>query len=241
MIPANRINSAALGLLKFYPAPNAPGYKQNYQAPITTTQNSDNINARLNQTINTKNRLNGGISYMGNNNANPNIFGFLDSGTGRNMNTNISWGHNFQTRLINNLRYTFSRSRNLTTPFFANRENLAAELGILGTSQEARNWGPPTLSFTNYSGLSDGNSALTRNQTSNVGDSLIWIKGVHNITLGVDYRRQQINRQSDPNARGQYTFNGAATAGPAPCETSEGKKCPPTGFDFADFLLGTPA
>jgi hypothetical protein len=235
VIPTNRINSASLGLLKFYPAPNAPGYKQNYQAPITTVQNSDNINARLNQTINTKNRLNGGISYQGNDNANPNIFGFLDSGTGRNMNTNISWGHNFQTRLINNLRYTFSRSRNLTTPFFANRENVAAELGILGTSQEARNWGPPTLSFTNYSGLSDGNSALTRNQTSSAGDSLIWIKGVHNITMGVDYRRQQINRQSDPNARGQFTFTGLATA-----NVTNGAAAVGTGFDFADFLLGRP-
>ena len=60
VIPVNRINSASLGLLQYYPLPNAPGYKQNYQAPITTSQNSDNINTRVNQTINTKNRLNGG-------------------------------------------------------------------------------------------------------------------------------------------------------------------------------------
>jgi hypothetical protein len=236
VLPPNRINPAALGLLKFYPAPNAPGYKQNYQAAITTVQNSDNINARLNQTINTKNRLNGGIAYMGNNNNTPNIFGFLDSGTGRNMNANVAWGHNFSPRLINNLRYTFSRSRNLTTPFFADRENVAAELGILGTSQESRNWGPPTLSFTNYASLTDGNSALTRNQTSNMGDSIIWIKGVHNVTAGVDYRRQQINRQSDPNARGQFTFTGLATA-----SLLNGTAAAGTGFDFADFLLGTPA
>src|SRR6185369_3329659 len=170
--------------------------------------NSDNINTRLNQTINTKNRLNGGFSYMGSNNANPNLFGFLDSGNARNMNTNISWGHNFRPRLINNLRYSFSRSRNETLPFFAYRENVAANLGITGTSQEPRNWGPPTLSFTNYSGLNDGNSALTRNQTSSAGDSLIWIRGIHNMTFGFDYRRQQINRQSDPNARGQFTFTG---------------------------------
>jgi hypothetical protein len=89
VIPANRINSAALGLLKYYPLPNAPGYKQNYQAAITTSQNSDNVNARVNQTINQKNRVNGGFSYAGNNNANPNIFNFLDNGNGRNMNANI--------------------------------------------------------------------------------------------------------------------------------------------------------
>ena len=235
IIPTNRINPAALGLLKYYPAPNAPGYKQNYQAPITTSQNSDNVNTRVNQTINPKNRLNGGLSYQGSNNLNPNIFGFLDNGDGRSLNANVAWGHNFTTRLINNLRYTFSRSRNQTNPFFAFRENVAAELGINGTSQEARNWGPPTLSFTNYSGLNDANSALTRNQTSSVGDSLIFIKGVHNMTFGFDYRRLQINRQSDPNARGQFTFTGLNTA-----NVVNGAAAAGTGFDFADFLLGTP-
>ncbi len=236
LLPTNRINPAALGLIQYYPLPNAPGYKQNYQTPLTTIQNSDNFNGRWNQTINTKNRLNGGFAYMGSNNTNPNIFNFVDTGTGRNMNTNIAWGHNFSTRLINNLRYTFSRSRITTLPYFAYSQNIAAQLGINGTSQDPRNWGPPTLSFTNYSSLTDANSALTRNQTSNVGDSLIFIKGVHNITVGGDYRRQQINRQSDPNARGQFTFTGITTA-----NLVNGAAVPGTGFDFADFLLGTPA
>src|SRR5260370_20013419 len=62
-IPTHPINPVALGLLKYYPVPNAPGYKQNYQAPITTINNSDNLNARLNQTLNKKNRLSASIGY----------------------------------------------------------------------------------------------------------------------------------------------------------------------------------
>ena len=235
MIPSNRINSASLGLLKYYPNPNAPGYKQNYQAPITTINNSDNINSRLNQTISRKDRLSGGLGYMGSNNTTPNIFNFIDTGTARNITANVSWGHNFSTRLISNLRYNFSRSRNLLSPFFANRENVAAELGITGTSQAPQNWGPPNLSFTNYAGLSDAASSLTRNQTSGVGESLIWVHGVHNMTFGADYRRQQINRASDPNARGQFTFTGASTA-----NLVNGVAATGTGFDFASFLLGLP-
>ena len=50
---------------------------------------------------------------MGSNNTTPNIFDFIDTGTARNINANVAWGHNFSTRVINNLRYTFSRSRNL--------------------------------------------------------------------------------------------------------------------------------
>ena len=235
VIPADRINQASKGLVQYYPLPNFPGFRQNYQTAITNTQNSDNLNTRANQTINAKNRLNGGFNYMGSNSANPNVFGFLDSGEVRNMSANIAWGHNFSTRLINNLRYNFSRSRNAMLPFFAYQQNVAAELGINGTSQEPQNWGPPTLSFTNYAGLTDGNSSLVRNQTSAAGDSLIWIHGVHNITMGFDYRRQQLNRQSDPNARGQFTFTGLVTS-----NVVDGVAAPATGFDFADFLLGFP-
>jgi Carboxypeptidase regulatory-like domain len=236
VIPTNRISPIALGLLKYYPTinPAITVSKYDYQAPIVTVQNSDNINTRLSQTINAKNRLNGGIGYMGNNNTTPNIFNFIDTGTGRNINANISWGHNFSTRVISNLRYTFSRSRNLSSPFFAYKDNVAADLGITGTSQAPRNWGPPTLSFTNYGGLSDGNSALTRNQTSSVGESLIWVKGVHNMTFGADFRRQQFNRASDSNGRGAFTFTGLTTA-----NVVNGVAAIGTGFDFADFLLGS--
>ncbi len=233
LIPSTRINPVAAGLLKYYPNPNAPGYKNNYQAPITTIANSDNINSRLNQTLNAKNRINGGMGYQGNNSTTPNIYNFIDHGSARNITANVAWGHNFTNKLINNLRYNFSRARNTALPFFANTTNIEAALGITGTLQSPQNWGPPTLSFTNYSGLSDGANSLTRNQTSSVGDSLIFVRGVHNFTFGADYRRQQINRTSDPNARGQYTFTGLGTA-----NVVNGVATPATGFDFADFLLG---
>ena len=242
-IPGNTISPTQFDptsarLLQLYPKPNAPGYKNNYQIPITTVNNSDNLNSRLNQTITRKDRLNGGIGYMGSNNTTPNIFTFVDTGTGRNITANVAWSHNFTTRVINTLRYNFSRSRNLALPYFANTDTgsaLVDSLAIAGTSKAPQNWGPPTLSFTNSATLSDGASSLMRNQTSGVGDSLIWVRGVHNFTFGLDYRRQQINRTNDPNARGQYTFTGASTAtlvnGVAPVGA---------GYDFASFLLGRP-
>ena len=52
-----------------------------------------------------------------------------DNGAGRNLNANVSWGHNFNTRLINNLRYTFSRSRNLSSPFFGQSLSTAGGFG----------------------------------------------------------------------------------------------------------------
>ena len=237
VIPANLLDPTSLALLKYYPAPNAPGYRQNYQVGLTSVNNSDNVNSRLNQTIGQKDRLSGGFGYMGSNSTTPNIFNFVDTGAARNITTNVTWSHNFTTKAINSLRYSFSRSRNLTTPFFANNVNVEGPdgLNIPGTSQAPLNWGPPSLSFTNYSPLSDGAASLIRNQTSGVGDSLIWVHGVHNMTFGTDYRRQQLNRANDPNARGQFTSTGASTA-----DLVNGATAPRTGYDLASFLIGRP-
>lgn len=228
-IPTSRLDTTALALLKYYPRANLTGNRNNYQTPLVSTNNNDNFNARVNQTIGRKNRLSGGIGYQGGESVTPNIFDFTGTGSNRGLNVNAAWSHTIRATLINNLRYTFSRMRNTTTPYFAYRENVAAALGIAGTSQEPRNWGMPDLSFTNYSGLSDTNAALNRNQTSSVGSSLLWIRGSHNITIGADYRRQQMNRISDANARGTYTFTGSITAAGGA-----------GGWDLADFLLGRP-
>ena len=238
------INPITAQLLAFYPHANAPGTRQNYQVPITTTNNSDNLNARLNQTINSKNRLNGGLGYQGSNNSNPNMFSFVDTGKGHNWTANASWGHNFSSRLINNVTLNFSRANQQTLPFFAYKPG-ASDLNVNGSSLAPQNWGPPTLSFTNYAGLTDGNTSITKNQTSGVGENFIWVHGVHNLTFGADYRRQQINRNSDPNGRGQLTFNGTSTGlvqqvvdqttGATVNSVKTG-----TGYDLASFLLGLP-
>jgi hypothetical protein len=237
LIPANRINAAALGLVNYYPLPNAPGFTRNYSAPITSVANSDNVNARLMSiSITKKDRLSGGLGYMGSNSTTPNLFAFVDTGTTRSINTNAAWMHNFNTHVISNLRYTFSRSRSLMTPFFSDKENVEGALGITGASTDPINWGPPNLSFTSgINGLSDGAATLSRNQTSAVGESVIFVHNTHNFTFGGDFRRQQINPLSDANARGAFTFTGQTTS-----QIVNGVAAAGTGFDFADFMLGLP-
>src|SRR5262249_13309149 len=110
-IPTAQLNPIALSLMQYYPLPNAPGSRNNYQVPLTTVQNSDNLNTRLNYTLTKKDRINGGVGYQGSNSSSPNIFTFVDSNTGRALNANVAWSHNFSTRVISNLRYNFSRNR----------------------------------------------------------------------------------------------------------------------------------
>jgi hypothetical protein len=101
------------------------------------------------------------------------------------------------------------------------------------------------LGFTDFAGLTDGTASLTRAQTSNVTGTLMWIHGMHNMSWGAGYRRQQNNRDSNPSGRGSFTFNGYATSqlvtatNPATGAVTT-SVAPGTGFDMADFLLGTP-
>ncbi len=238
MIPSNRLNSAAISLLKFYPAPLASiiNGKYNYQIGTTSETNTDNVNIRLNHTINAKNQLSGGLGFQRSNGNNAgNIFQFLDANTGSGINANVGWTYRFTPTFFNTLRFTFSRSTSNATPYFAGLGvNVAAELGITGTDQNPLYWGPPSLSFSNFTGLSDGSPSENRNQTAAIAESVQRIRGTHTITTGADLRMQQFNPISQSNARGSMVFNGTLTTVPGATSALG------SGFDLADFLLGVP-
>jgi hypothetical protein len=138
--------------------------------------------------------------------------------------------------LLSNLRITFSRNSNDLLPFFAYGTDWARQLGINGTSTNPRDYGPPNLSFTNFGGLSDGTWQATRNQTASIGEGIIRAKGKRTLSFGVDYRRMQLNSHADQNARGTYAFSGLTTS----AFDDKGIPLANTGFDFADYLLGSP-
>ena len=236
VIPKTRLSRTALSLLQYFPSPNLTSASQNYQTSMNGLNKSQNLNGRLsNIRIGAKDRLNGGVGSQTSSSVTPNMFQFTDTGSGSGVNANLAWSHSFTSKLTNSLQYNFSHMRQESIPHFANGTDVAAELGISGTSRAAVDYGPPSLNFTNYGGLSDGNDSLSRNQTSSASDSLTWVHGAHNFSYGADYRRQQFNNFSDNNGRGAYTFNGFATSHIVNGVAESG-----TGYDLADFLLGMP-
>jgi len=224
-IPASRTAPQSTALLKFYPLPNFPdsaGY--NYQIPLVGISHQDDVQGRANKMLNRKHFVNGSFAYRNARSSGPNVFGFDDTGNTTGFNANANWRYMASQRLNFSLGYQFSRMTMRTTPYFANRQNVSGEAGITGNNQEPGNWGPPNLSFSSgIAGLSDAALSLTRNQTSGVSFTGLWMRRPHNITFGADFRRQQFNLLGQQNARGNFTFTGAAT-----------------GSDFADFLLGVP-
>ena len=225
IVPASRISPQAEALLRFYPLPNFAGSSgYNYQAPIQEGVHRDALQSRFTKTVSHRDQLFGSFSFESTRTDQPNLFGFLDTGSRLGINTGVTWSHRFTHQLFMNFGYRFSRLASRNTPYFANRENVSGEAGIMGNNQDPVNWGPPSLSFASgVTPLSDGLSSLDRNQTSAVSPAVLWSRGRHNVSFGGDFRRQEFNYLSQQDPRGTFAFTGAAT-----------------GSDFGGFLEGIP-
>ena len=243
VIPANRLSSAAQMLEAFYPLPNFGGNtRYNYQQALTSITNQSNINSRVSETINSKNQMSGNFAWQGSNGTSPSILlntngsPFVDTTNMTGINTGVTWTYHITTRLISNLRYNFSRSATNANPFFSNLENVSGLAGIQGNLQSAQFWGPPSLGFSSgFYGIGDSNPSRNHNNTNQVGDSLLWVHGSHNITGGLDFRRLDFNQFAQSNPRGSFSFTGGITG-----LTGASGAVNTTGFDYADFLLGYP-
>ncbi|MCS7315887.1 MAG: TonB-dependent receptor [Bryobacterales bacterium] len=235
-IPLPRMDPIARGLLEFFPLPNQPGTLQNYQYVTSNGSDSDQLAVRVMRPLSARDRLDFNLSAQWRKGTASQLYGFRDATSGRGLNLTGGWTHNVSRTTIWTLRANLSRNRNETLPYFAYKRDVAGELGILGVSRDPINYGPPNLNFTNFGDLTDASAAVRRNQQASLSPSLLLVRGRHNVSVGGEFRRVQINARTDQNARGSFTFTGLATS----AVDQAGQPQPGTGLDFADFLLGLP-
>jgi hypothetical protein len=244
-----QINPVAAGLLPYIPMPNLPGTYQNFHFITSANSSSDDLNIRINHSFGAalrgrrqgggrrgpQNNLTFGFHYHGSSaeltNPFPSVGGHTDV---RSFDIPISYVRSFG-KLTNVARFDFNRSRTRTQNLYAFVNNITGAVGIDGVSTNPFDWGLPSLSFTNFGGLQDVNPALLRDQTFTYSDNMIWTHGKHSWRWGGDFRRIQVNTETDSNARGSFIFTGLNTS-----QILNGQPVAGTGFDFADFLLGLP-
>jgi hypothetical protein len=225
IIPQTRISPQARSLLSLYPLPNFLSSTQyNYQIPVVFPTHQDSLQSRVNKQIGRKDQVFGLLAFQSTRSDSPSVFGFLDGTSSLGINTNANWRHTITPRLYLTLGAQFSRFAIKTTPFFANRQNISGEAGIMGNLQDPNNWGPPSLSFASgIASLSDGQFTSNRTQTSGFSAEMFYAHRAHNFTFGGDFTRQQYNILAQQDPRGGFSFTGAAA-----------------GNDFGGFLLGIP-
>ena len=237
-----QIDPISKGLLAYIPLPNLPGNAQNFRMVTSVNNSSDDLNIRVNRTLGAatpggrpggrgapRNNLTFGFHYHQSSAALTNPFPSVGgSTTVRSFDVPVSYARSWG-KLTNIVRVDFNRSRTRTQNLYAFVQDITGTLGITGVSSNPFDWGLPNLSFSNFASLQDINPQLLRNQTLTFTDNVIWNHGKHTWRWGGDFRRIQLNTETDSNARGSFIFTGLNTS-----ETSG------TGYDFADFLLGVP-
>ena len=221
-----QINPAAQALLQYIPLPNLPGSFQNFHFVTSTNNDSDDLNVRLNRSFGAapvrgrrgggrnapRNNLTFGFHYHGSNSNLTNPFPSVGGSTSvRSFDVPVSYTRSIG-KLTNIVRADFNRSRTSTQNLYAFNNDITGLLGIAGVSSNPFDWGLPNLSFTNFGSLNDTTPALTRNQTYTFSDNVIYNHGKHTWRWGGDYRRVQVNSDTDSNPRGSFTFSGLNTS-----------------------------
>jgi hypothetical protein len=225
-LPASRIHPASAILRSYYPAPNLPGQANNYRVAAVTTNIWNSFLYKADHRLTEKDTLSFRFMNRGDSNVNP--FGGSELGTfaatdrPRSALGGLNYTRMFVPTIINEFRFGFSRSATSSAAAHAG-QNIAAELGIPGTTTDPQLLGFPKFKITNMPDIGDDDQAPNRwaINTFEFGDTVTWVKERHTVKMGGSVLREQVNQLFTKNVRGTYNFIGRLT-----------------NDSFADFLLG---
>ena len=232
---ANRIDAAAMNIMKYYPMPNIPGagLVNNYYYAVPAVNNSWNLDWKGTWNISSGNRLT----------LSENLYEQNQPGTGPvcpidcvNNDSHYStyvatdvWS--ISPNVVNEFRESFMRSHQ---PFFEDDTgtDYGSKLGIANLTA-------PTFPGITVDGTGAPNAIGTSFKHSILGystvteaDSLTVIRGKHILKFGGEYNSSRDdNAWADINA-GDFTFSGQFSQDPQHPSS--------TGAGLADFLLGSP-
>lgn len=235
-IPAGQLNPIAQKLLEFYPAPNqsTSGILGNYifNSPDATNENS--YTERVDWTESTKSNWLVRYSWGTENFGEATSFATQPTITDTSVKQlAVSNVRTFSQYLVNEFRFGMSNFYNAENSYYANKRNVAKELGIVGVTTDIPSaWGTPLVTLANgFTGFGqDANGPFVNNNyVFQWLDNVSLTHGKHSFTLGGEVRDDHYNQFGNTFIRPQFYFTGFATANPAVSNT---------GNSFADFLLG---
>jgi hypothetical protein len=241
VIPPNRINAVAKAALGYYPAPNLPGSSLtglfNYQYHSGKKYSHDLISNRVDQYINTKQRLFVRFNLQENLDLSPTkVVRFVDSTSTWDHFYNYALDHTWQmrTNLNNVFRYSYTR---FTANLISNTLGFdPTTLGLPAYFRESSN----VLIFPNFAISGPfptlGGTAYNKQprDTQGVQDNVVWIKGRHGIKAGAEYRLYRFYPFQVFNPTGGFSF------GPGFTQSDQlGAGSPTQGYGLASLLLGT--
>jgi len=216
-LPAAGVDKVGLAYLKMYPKPNVPGagVLNNFVAAPNKTQYALSLDGRIDQNFKNGDRLFGRYSYNDVNTLVPGAFpvvseagmniqpgGNLFSYPGRSVtkahNVQFDYVHAFTPNLLMELKTGYT-CIDIVTSSLNDGSNVSSAIGLVNANTPAA---PQTTGLMPLYFLSDGYAdlgdslylpILDRNNTFQYLGSLIWTHGAHNIKVGAQFTRRQLN------------------------------------------------
>jgi len=224
-IDPSRFNAASTYLMPYLLQPNAADGRFHANAPTKTDSNSGTV--RLDDTINSKQRIYGRwVRY-----DSPQLFyGYSPSVFETNKTIQNSYGVNYIYTITPHTLFTISagyqRSNNTFISPQVGKENITDQAGIQGFPTQGRESaiGLPTAGISGYTGFGGlwGVNGRLWSHAWNGKTSLNLVRGKHLIDVGWEYDNRAVyGAHASFAAQGSFSFNGQYT-----------------GNGFADYLLG---
>jgi len=256
-IPANRIDIAALEIIRRLPLPNQPGFTQNFATAGVAEFNRTNADLKINYDGG-KFTLFGRYSRSPTLIVDPPIFGEVSGpalnggqlGTAPGLINVFAIGgtYSFTSSVVLDANIGYTRQR-LGAEGFDIVSNFGLEvLQIPGTNgPDHLQGGVPAFQinggWTNIGNDNTGNPFLFRDNQYVATANLSWLKGKHSFRFGGDFLNPQLNHfQPQGGAfqtvRGSFGFSGTATRRQSDAASLAESQL---FHSWADFLLGLPA
>lgn len=225
VIPAQRMSRQATSLLSLYPLPGrAMGAGYNLERPIVRNFHRDAWLLQVTKILG-PGHLTAEFGMDRVRADEGSLFGFLDRNQSGGEKSTVNWVPGRPAGWQGQFSAVLDRHWEAALPFFAGVRDVAGEAGIVGAEARAEDWGPPNLFFSGgMSGLRDSNARRLQTQSVSLSAAESGTIGGLQLRMGLQFGRRQRNLIGVADARGTFSFTGAAT-----------------GLDWADFLLGQPA
>jgi hypothetical protein len=244
-IPKACINPAVAKFLAtpYVPAPNNSLLKNNLVKVLLVPTNYDQGAGRLDYVLNSSMNVWGRYSHGNEAGYNPNVL--PDTGNTQDVKTVTTNIHHIwvlSPTMTNDAKFAYLRYVDSDIGDLAFKQNVAAQIGIPGTSNFPHDWGEPQFNGDDgYLTLGENAFGHPLENADNIfqyGDDWSWTHGRHYVQAGVDLRREQLNIFSDNVPRGAFTSYASAT-GPIMVNTDGSTSgVSGGGLSVASFLLG---
>ncbi|TAM83325.1 MAG: TonB-dependent receptor [Acidobacteria bacterium] len=233
-IPADRIDPVAAAISKYWPAPNLSGLVNNNYSLGGFSIKEKTFDSKVDYYPSAKHRITGTFFYSNDPETfsgpipGPACYGNCGSIINRGPQATLGETWTISPNLINDFRFTFLHVYNpWAIPSLG--LDLPTKLGLKNVPNSVF---PNVLVSGAIPTQIDAGINFVQSQQSVVpSDTLSWIKGRHEISIGTEYAKHQLNNAQPAWDSGTFNFSGLFT---------RNMSTPGSGIGLADFLLGLP-